>query len=159
MSPVLANKLPFINRWKTPLDLGKKYKGKRILGANKTWRGLVFGTCVAAIFGVTAFTIRVDFTVSIELLWIVALASGLMGFGALVGDAVESFAKRRSGIKPGDSWFPFDQIDYILGGLLFSYPLIHWPIELMFYIFAIYFGLHVVVSFIGYKLGLKDKPI
>lgn len=35
MAPVLINKVPVINRWNTPLDFGKSYKGERILGKTK----------------------------------------------------------------------------------------------------------------------------
>ena len=42
-APVIANKVPLINKWITPLDFGKTWGGKRIFGSNKTWRGLVVG--------------------------------------------------------------------------------------------------------------------
>jgi CDP-diglyceride synthetase len=37
----------------------------------------------------------------------------------MTGDAVKSFFKRRLGITPGKSWFPFDQLDFVLGAILF----------------------------------------
>src|SRR5688572_26202428 len=49
MSPVLANKIPQLNRWKTPFDLHLKWHGSRLLGDNKTWRGVVFGTAMAVL--------------------------------------------------------------------------------------------------------------
>jgi CDP-2,3-bis-(O-geranylgeranyl)-sn-glycerol synthase len=42
-------------------------------------------------------------------------------FGALLGDIIESFFKRRVGRKRGEDWIPFDQIDFILGVLFFSF--------------------------------------
>jgi len=38
-----------------------------------------------------------------------------------MGDIIESFFKRRIGKKRGESWVPFDQLDFILGVLLFSF--------------------------------------
>lgn len=165
MSPLLASKLPVIRNWKVPLDFGKSYKGKRIFGENKTWRGLVTGMIAATI--VIAFQ-KYYFTHN---LWAlehsvfdyrpghVWLLGPLFGFGALLGDAVESFFKRRNHVEPGKSWFPFDQIDYILGGLIFAAPVVDLSLTLVVYVFVSYFGLHLVVSYIGYLIGAKDKPI
>lgn len=158
MSPVFANKIPVLRDWKTPLDLGKSWRGKRLLGDNKTLRGLVFGTATAA---VTALLIRL-FTNPADNLQIHAtfvFAGALMGAGALLGDAVESFFKRRVGVPPGSSWFPFDQTDYIIGGLIVIYPFYTPSLSLMATILLLYFGLHLTTSYIGYLLGLKDKPI
>jgi CDP-2,3-bis-(O-geranylgeranyl)-sn-glycerol synthase len=41
-------------------------------------------------------------------------------FGALLGDIVESFFKRRIGRDRGQDWIPFDQLDFIVGALVFS---------------------------------------
>lgn len=158
MSPVFANRIPVLNRWKTPIDLGKSWHGKRLLGENKTWRGLVFGTFMA---GLTALLIRIftNPSASLDIHATFVFAGALMGAGALIGDAVESFAKRQMNIAPGSAWFPFDQTDYIIGGLLIIYPIYHPSFRLMLAIGLLYFGLHLVSSYIGYLLGLKDKPI
>lgn len=49
--------------------------------------------------------------------------------------------------------------DYIIGGLVAVAPFIEWYPPLILNIFIIYFGLHIAVSYIGYRLGLKAKPI
>jgi CDP-2,3-bis-(O-geranylgeranyl)-sn-glycerol synthase len=159
MSPIFANKIPGLRRWNTPMDLGKSFRGKRLLGDNKRIRGLAFGTVLATCTGPLIALIITSFELSMSGILLVAAASGLMGCGALLGDAMESFFKRQRGIKSGESWFPFDQIDYIIGGLLVSYPLVRWPVTTMCYIFVAYFGLHIIASYIGYLLKLKDKPI
>lgn len=158
MSPVLASRLPLLKKWDTPLDFGKKWHGKRLLGNNKTWRGVVFGSFMAGVTAAIEVTILLG-KPSWAGLIIVAWGGLLLGIGALTGDAVESFIKRRVGIEDGKSWFPFDQCDYIIGGLLFSYPLIRWPLSIALIVFGLYFGLHIIVSYIGYLLGLKAKPI
>ncbi len=114
----------------TPIDFGKKYKdGKRILGDGKTWRGLIIGAFIGmtAGFGLSAvakFGRIIDFPIIINdftgfPLMIPIIFS--ICFGALMGDIIESFFKRRAGIKRGQSWIPFDQLDFILGVLLFSF--------------------------------------
>src|SRR4051812_27852644 len=52
------------------------------------------------------------------------LLGAWIGLGALSGDLVKSFAKRRRGILPGQAWIPFDQIDWLLGALAFAAPVL-----------------------------------
>jgi CDP-2,3-bis-(O-geranylgeranyl)-sn-glycerol synthase len=82
-----------------------------------------------------------------------------LGFGALLGDAIESFFKRQIGIPSGNSWLVFDQIDYVVGAILFSLPFVQLHTIDYIIVIATYFSLHFVVSYIGYLLGFKDKPI
>jgi len=42
-------------------------------------------------------------------------------FGALMGDIIASFFKRRIGKDRGQDWIPVDQLDFILGVLFFSF--------------------------------------
>lgn len=164
MTPVLANKIPLLNRWKTPLDFGKSFRGKRIFGANKTWRGLVYGAIVGGVTGLVLyelFPVIIDtFTPGLQMnLLSLFFIGAALGAGALAGDAVESFFKRQGGVKPGESWFPFDQIDYIIGGLFFVWPFVQMTWRFAGIILLAYFGLHLFVSYIGYLLKFKDKPI
>ena len=46
---------------------------------------------------------------------------GSICFGALFGDIIESFFKRRIGKNRGENWIPFDQLDFIVGVLIFSF--------------------------------------
>lgn len=113
-----------------PIDFGKKFKdGKRILGDGKTWRGLFIGTFIGMTAGfgfsvVSKIASNINFPIKINdftgfPLMIPILFS--LCFGALIGDIIESFFKRRIGKKRGENWIPFDQIDFILGVLFFSF--------------------------------------
>lgn len=164
-APVLANKVPVFNRWNTPIDFGLKWRGKRLLGDNKRVRGLVAGAMVAMSvivlqelwFNHSAWIRSISYiNYNSELILGVGI---LLGVGALIGDAVESFFKRRVGVKAGHSWFPFDQLDYIAGGLFFVTFLIQFSAQQYLWIFAVWFGMHIIVSYIGYLLKLKDRPI
>ena len=160
MAPVLANKIPYLNKWKTPLDFGHKYKNQRVFGTNKTWRGLITGAIFAGIIALCIQWLFVDRYTSLGSNdWLVFIAGAWLGTGALVGDAVESFFKRQKGVPSGSSWFPFDQTDYIIGGMLFISPFIQLRLIEYATIFVMYFSLHLIVSYIGFLLGLKDKPI
>lgn len=156
MVPVLAGKIPGLSGWNTPIDLGKSWRGTRVFGNHKTWRGLVSGTIAGALIGLFQYRFIAS---SAETTPFIIAATAAMGLGALVGDAVESFFKRRRGVKPGQSWFPFDQTDYIIGGLVFVSPFIKLSIAEIIRVFLIYFVLHLGVSYVSYRAGLKKTPI
>ncbi len=163
-SPVIANKIPILKLWKTPLDFGKSFKGERIFGQNKTWRGLLFGAFAG---GVTASITYLIYPESINYVSVYTfmpifdmfIVGAALGFGALLGDAIESFIKRRFGVKPGESWFPFDQIDYIIGGIIFATPFVILSLKTNVIILVTWFCAHLFWSYVAYKLKLKDKPI
>ncbi len=163
-SPVFANKTPLLNRWSTPIDFGYSWRGKRLLGDNKRWRGLVFGTAIGAFTGTLVHLLQPGVIENIEVVSMTPLLDmviigGLLGLGALAGDAIESLIKRRLGIEPGQRWFPFDQIDYIIGGLVVATLFVDLTLGLAVKILVLYFSLHLLFSYLGYLLGLKDKPI
>lgn len=158
-APPLINKIPFVNRWKTPLDFGVIIRGHRLFGKNKTWRGLVGGMLVG---GLCAWILYPYLgSVGAENGKTVShfIIGASLGFGALAGDAVESFFKRQLGIASGNSWLVFDQIDYVIGAILFSFPFVHLDIIDYLAVIVTYFCLHFIVSYIGFLLGFKDKPI
>lgn len=158
MAPVFGTKIPLLRHWNTPLDFGQSFRGRRIFGDNKTWRGLVFGVVCAILVGLFQYR---GIAYLPESTSFVILASGLLGFGALAGDALASFFKRQRDIPAGNTWFPVDQSDYIFGGLIAVYPLIpqQLTLSLALMTLVLYTFLHVIVSYIGYLLGLKKKPI
>lgn len=163
-TPIFAKKIPYLRSWETPIDFGKSFKGKRILGDNKTWRGFCFGVIIAGlVFFIQKYLYihsdlingLVDLDYSNLSVWL----GILLGIGALLGDAIESFFKRQLGVPSGEAWFPFDQIDYIVGGILLSSLIITLTPIQNTTILLVWFGLHLVSSYIGYLLGLKEKPI
>jgi len=154
-TPVLANRIPLVNKWTTPMDFGLTWRHKRLLGSNKTWRGVFTGTILAGITGWLLFPL----TGSGQSRPTVFGLSLLMGFGALLGDALESFIKRQRGVPAGHSWFPFDQIDYIIGGLIIISPFANISVAMMAVILVTFFVLHLLVAYVAYLTGLKDRPI
>ncbi len=123
----LANTAPVITslilkkKLATPLDLGKKWRGKRILGDHKTIRGVIAAMIIGgAVFWLQKIIYNNQVWKGISLINYdeKSIIIGIMlGLGAITGDAVKSFFKRRKGIKPGEKWFPYDQIDFTIGGL------------------------------------------
>lgn len=155
-APPIANKIPLLNRWNTPIDLGKKVNGKRMMGQNKSWRGLAFGTFIG---GITSWLLYPHLGTDTGNTLAHFLIGCSLGFGALFGDAVESFFKRQIGIPSGDSWLGFDQLDYVIGSILFSLPFVQLNFIDYVAVAIVFFVMHFVVSYFGYLLHLKDRPI
>lgn len=146
----------------TPLDGGRTWRGKRVLGSHKTWRGLVGG----AMTGVIVFWLQkllhdLTFFQTISIIdysRYTVLLGLLLGTGALLGDAAKSFLKRQIGIKPGKPWPVLDQLDFVVGGLLLSSIIFlpEWRYILVLLLLTPI--LHLAANFISYSLGLqKDK--
>ena len=164
----LANMSPlFVQGWfprlAAPIDGGRSFRGKRVLGDHKTWRGLLAGIVV----GIATYELQ-------RLLHAAGLASGLalldyaddpllpgflMGLGTGVGDAVKSFFKRRVDIAPGASWPVFDQLDFFAGAYLFVSAVYVPPVLPTLACLPIVLAGSIAVTAIGWALGLKEAWI
>ena len=165
LAAFVAGKIPLLKKFNYPADCYLKFRGKRILGSHKTVRGflaaVLIGIVVCSIevwLYHTSEGIRRAVPVSYAMVNPVILGS-LLGFGALFGDAVKSFFKRQASIKPGRSWFPFDQIDYIIGGVVFSLLYMQLPGVDYAFLFIVWFLMHPLTTFVGYLFKLRRKPI
>jgi len=166
MMPIFAAHISWLKRFEAPMDFGKTFRGKRIFGAHKTWRGMAAGIIFATItlglqqiFAAHAGWLR-DWTYRVHYAHLPTLVVGpLFAVGALGGDAIESFFKRQRGIAPGHGWFPFDQIDYIVGGALATMPFVKLSILEYILLVGIWLVVHIVASVIGYFIGVKERPI
>lgn len=163
-APILANNTP-LKHWGTPIDLGKSFRGKRITGDHKTWRGLTAGVINGGIIGFVQLILARNFSFFASIGdaidytdGSVILLGAVLGLGALLGDSVKSFFKRQVNIPSGHGWFPFDQIDYIIGGLLFSLLFVRLSPAEYISILLIYALLHPIANLIGWLLKLKPRP-
>lgn len=159
MAPVIFTKLKLLNFLGFPIDMGKKIGGIFIFGSGKTWRGIVsaviFGVLIA---GVQALLYNYDFFYNISLIdypKFFILFGALAGLGAILGDLAKSFFKRRIGIKSGRSWPVFDQLDFIIGFMLFTYWLVRPEWWVVVTIFVITLILHPLTNLVAYLLGIK----
>lgn len=164
MVPVFAARLPWLKNLEFPMDFFCEFRGKRVFGSHKTFRGLVSGIVVSVLVVWLQKVLYMEY----ESLrpWVFdystiqpLLLGGLLGFGALGGDAIKSFFKRQVGIASGKSWLVFDQVDYIVGGLFAASIYAPLPMDQYLYILVLYVGLHFLVNLIGYGLGFKDSPL
>lgn len=146
-----ANAVPVITGGGLALDFGKKFfDGKPIFGKNKTFRGFFSGLAVGAAVGFVE-SVFFDYPIAFGL---------LLSLGALFGDLTAAFTKRRLGLSPGDLLPVVDQVNFVIGAILFSLPIclhtLSW--ELLVAVLIVTPPIHLLTNFVAYKLGLKSNP-
>jgi len=169
-----ANSTPTVFGGGPPIDGGRLYKdGKPLLGPGKTWRGLYagifFGTLIGVIQGLTFEDDLLKATIR-------AL---LISFGALLGDMIGSFIKRRKGLKRGQSFLFMDQLGFIIVGTLlvilffpltiegviieiFNQTITYDIIIVLSYLLLLLpltFVVHILANLFWYLLGKQDVPL
>jgi CDP-2,3-bis-(O-geranylgeranyl)-sn-glycerol synthase len=146
-----------------PVDRGVKWRGREIFGKNKTWRGLLVGTITgiiaagiqAALFFKTDF-FKTNTLIDYEKVNFI-LFGALMGAGALIGDLVKSFIKRRLDKPSGEPWFPWDQLDWIAGAIILS-SVVYVPSPRAAAATAVlYAGVHLCSDRIVCRMGIKKR--
>jgi CDP-2,3-bis-(O-geranylgeranyl)-sn-glycerol synthase len=113
------------------------------------------------VFGITVFWIQkmIGLQSLIDYSQYTVLFGFLLGFGALFGDLIESFFKRRLNIKPGKPFIPFDQLDLAIGAILLTWPLYSYKWIEILVILALTFVLPILANRIGYALKIRNVKI
>jgi len=147
-----ANAIPVLAGGGLPLDLGRKFlDGKPIFGKNKTFRGFFSGLIIGTVAGFAEAAVFQEYQS-------IGYFGFLLSLGALLGDLAGAFIKRRLGIPPGGLLPVVDQVDFVVGALIFAIPLnVLYP-ELVLAVLVITPPLHIATNFAAYKLGLKNSP-
>ncbi|MBD3312851.1 CDP-archaeol synthase [Candidatus Woesearchaeota archaeon] len=140
-----------------------KLRGKSLFGAHKTFRGLL----VAGIAGILVFLLQ-EWLYNLPLFQSISLfdydsmfqaysvlPGFLLGFGAIFGDLIESAVKRQLDIKPGAKFMPWDQIDFVIGSLIFLAVLYVPSWQVVLIILVLTPALHIAANHLGYYLKLK----
>ncbi|QKQ99593.1 CDP-2,3-bis-(O-geranylgeranyl)-sn-glycerol synthase [Metallosphaera tengchongensis] len=135
----------------TPIDFRRNFvDGRRILGDGKTFEGLL----MAITYGTT---VGVALSFFFGYPWI--LISFGEALGAMVGDMIGAFIKRRLNIPRGGRALGLDQLDFVLGSTLFGI-LTGLRVSLIQFLFValIAFLAHVVSNAIAFRLKIKSVP-
>lgn len=153
----LCNGLALVFGGTTSVDFGKKFiDGKRLLGDGKTFKGTAAGIFFAFL-GV--LTLYLFFPQTNELLGTNYLVYGtLLAIGAVAGDFVGSFIKRRIGSQRGTSVFPLDQLDFVLGAFAVGAIVMVPTILEMVFLLALTILAHILGNHIAFFARLKRSP-
>ena len=152
MMPVFVKKINFLDY---PIN-------SKLFGEHKTYRGFVSAIFIAIIvFYIQSYFYDFEIIKKISLINYreenLILLGFLAGFGTMLGDLIKSYFKRKKNIKPGESWFPFDQIDYMFGALVFVYPVVNLNLKNMLVLLLTAPFLHIIANYIGYFIGLRER--
>ena len=128
-----------------PLDGGRRLAdGRRLLGDSKTWRGFVLAPVVT---GLVALPLPLPVSVG-----------ATVGAGAMLGDLLSSFCKRRlhmasSSMAPGLDQIPEALLPLLLVAdhLALSWSAIGWTV-------VGFIVLELILSPIFFWLGIRNRP-
>jgi len=144
-----------------PIDFGKNFlDGRRILGDGKTFRGLFGGAACGIIVGMLQ---RLGSPDGIFVLPSISAVIAL-SFGALLGDIVKSFFKRRLGFERGEKLPLIDQLDFVAGAWVLTYifdpqwfaeNFTFWVIITVLILTPV---LHRATNILGYHIRVKKEP-
>jgi CDP-2,3-bis-(O-geranylgeranyl)-sn-glycerol synthase len=151
----LANATPLIFGGGLPMDFRKNwFDKKRILGDNKTIRGFAAGFIGGFLLGIfTMWLLNVQIEAGLD----IPLTNGfLQGLGAVTGDVVGSFIKRRLKIPSGGSLIIMDQIGFLVFGLAFARIDTVFPPHYWLIVIPLGVVVHFAANAVGYTMGWKD---
>lgn len=170
LSAWIANATPVLGGGGKPIDGSRLFRdGRRILGDGKTVKGFIVGVFFGTLTGIGQFlaapylrpilaqfvniTQEMDYVLSISI-----PVAFLLSLGALTGDVIGSFIKRRVNVKSGDPSPFLDQIGFILMALIFAFPLMAPSPIFVIILILTTLGIHWLSNTLGYLLGFKRNP-
>ena len=167
----LANVSALVFGGGKPVDFGRNFRdGRRIIGNGVTWKGTIIGTLIGTFIGIIQGSVSVYYGNIFSLIPGIMIIQGpiptsilqgaiiglFLGGGALIGDAVGSFIKRRIGIERGKAAPFLDQLDFVIGALVFASLIVFIPLNMIIIILIISIVLHLLTNMIAYLIGMKD---
>jgi CDP-2,3-bis-(O-geranylgeranyl)-sn-glycerol synthase len=147
-----ANAIPVLFGGGLPIDFGRNFiDGKPLFGAHKTFRGFLSGLLVGTLVGFAQSNLLIFQPPHVLLGFVLSL-------GALIGDLIHSFIKRRLSLPPGASLPVTDQLDFVVGALFFSLFISPPSLPIAIIILIVTPPLHLLTNFIAYRLNVKKEP-
>lgn len=172
--PVLLSGLTFIillklfgkEKFSFPLDFGLKFRGKRILGRNKTIKGPMAMTLFTGVYGwLLVKVLKLELAFALPGLSVFFCYS-LIGLSYSLGELPNSFIKRRLSIPPGgfskkkaEAYFfkILDIVDSLIACGLVYYCLFRFPAGIVFKSVLLGSFLHFFTDQLMIGLDLKSK--
>ncbi|MFB6197408.1 MAG: CDP-2,3-bis-(O-geranylgeranyl)-sn-glycerol synthase [Halobacteriaceae archaeon] len=147
-----------------PIDLGYTLRGNRLLGDGKTWRGTFAGIFAGA--GLAGMLNLIHPLVN-DLIAVPRFPIGAgvaLPAGAMLGDLMASFMKRRTGRARGHAFPLVDQLDFVVASLGLTWLVSpQWfdatfTLPIILIVVLITPVLHVLTNVIAYLFALKQEP-
>ena len=148
---LVANGSPILLRYfmrdalSFPIDFGCRFAdGKPLLGGTKTWRGLIGSLLITSL---SALMIGYD-----------PGTGFLVAAGAMCGDLLSSFLKRRLGMRSSTRALLLDQVPESLVPALLLMQTFDLSAAAIVVLVIVFFLLDVILSRLLYLLGIRRKP-
>lgn len=146
----VANSTPVLLGGGAPIDRGRDFIDRRpILGTNKTVKGFAYGLLLGSIAALAEGVLFRNH--------VLVLAGMIASLGALLGDLFGAFLKRRLDIPPGHSLPVVDQLDFILGALLLTSPVLNVTAGAVLILVVATIPIHLFSNAVAYVLRLKKR--
>ena len=142
----VANAAPLLFGGGPILDGGRILSdGQPIFGSHKTIRGVLAGIFAGTVIGLG------ESLVDSRLL----VGGFMIALGAVLGDLLGAFIKRRLRVEPGRAFPILDQLDFALGSLVLGYSF--FPIGVLSVILFVVITppIHLATNYGAYLLGIK----
>lgn len=143
-APILARAI-FRDYFARPIDAGRSLAdGRRILGDAKTWRGLI-----AALLITCLLALALGFN------WNIGM---IISCGAMAGDILSSFIKRRLGMPASAQALMLDQIPESLIPAVLLMPLLSLNVAHVLILVVLFFVFEKIFSRLLYRIGIRQHP-
>jgi CDP-2,3-bis-(O-geranylgeranyl)-sn-glycerol synthase len=143
----VANAAPLVFGGGRTLDGGRKLPdGQPIFGSHKTIRGVLAGVIAGTLVGFGESFIDSRLVVG----------GFMIALGAVLGDLLGAFVKRRLRVEPGKAFPVLDQLDFILGGLSLGFAF--FPISVISVVLVVVVTppIHLATNYGAHLLGIKE---
>jgi CDP-2,3-bis-(O-geranylgeranyl)-sn-glycerol synthase len=158
----VANASAVIVHGREPLDQGLTFlDGRPLLGRGKTMIGFAAGVFFGTLTGVVQAGASYYLLLGSFPYYLVTLAL-VLSVGAMAGDSLGSFVKRRFDLKPGQATPFLDQWDFVLGAFIVVLLFQPWSVfpglaEILAIMVVTPF-LHIVTNYAAFRLKFKAVP-
>jgi CDP-2,3-bis-(O-geranylgeranyl)-sn-glycerol synthase len=159
-----ANGLVTLIKGTHPIDRNKKFfDGEPIFGPGKTIEGFIIGCFLGALIA-TIQMIAYNYIpweqapVKLYIVNMSPILGFILGLGAMTGDLVGSFIKRRLKIERGGPAPLLDQEDFLIGALFFTFLFVNIRLEWVIILLLVTPIFHLVANIIAYLIKAKKEP-
>ncbi|HLD85467.1 MAG TPA: CDP-2,3-bis-(O-geranylgeranyl)-sn-glycerol synthase [archaeon] len=163
-SAYAANAFPPLIAGHRPLDKGKMFHNRRLLGDGKTIEGTVAGILFGLFYGAVQILVQPYIPLSVGgkdlgLLTITPAIVILLVAGTMIGDIAGSFIKRRVRLERGASAPIMDQLGFVIVALLLVSLVAPISIEIWIILVVLTPVIHWLANLIGYyAMHVKKTP-
>lgn len=152
----VSNSTAMLLGGKTPVDFNARFLDKRpFLGKGKTIKGTLFGASAGIL---AVLIVNFYFNGEVPIIENYLQYGILLALGAILGDLIGSFIKRRANLERGKPVLLLDQLDFVFVGLLLGSIIYNVSIQMFFLISIITLFAHKAANFIAFKFKLKKVP-